>query len=81
MFYKALDNYHMCEHRNVMECCGPSQVTQTPRGDSLSSKQFVLFSKLFSVQQNKTPRLTSPHLGVCWSKTLAMQISHFYCQL
>ena len=56
MFYKALDNYHMCEHHNVMECWPGLGHTDATQGFSLSlSKQFVLFSKLFSVRQNKTP--------------------------
>ena len=76
MFLKSPDNDHMCEHQNVMECSGPGQVTQTPRRDSLCSKQFVLFSKLFSVlQSSKTKHLTGQ--GVCWSKTLVHSLSRY----
>ena len=50
---KILDNYHMCEHHTVMECWPRSH--RRHAGILSLSKQFVLFSKLFSVEQNKTP--------------------------
>ena len=74
MFLKSPDNYHMCEHQNVMECSGPSQVTQTPRRDSLSPLN-NLFCFLNCFQSSKTKHLTRQ--GVCWSETRVHSLSRY----
>ena len=73
MFYKSLDNDHMCEPHNLMECWPRPAHTDATQGFSLSLNNLFCFLNCF--QLSKTKHLT--RLGVCWSQTLVHSLTRY----